>query len=65
MLGQGPLTIPGGAVGLAFTQTKYGRDLVEGRPDMELVMGAGSLAGDLLGILRSMLGRCKLTVNNK
>nr|XP_026484397.1 glucose dehydrogenase [FAD, quinone]-like [Vanessa tameamea]XP_026484398.1 glucose dehydrogenase [FAD, quinone]-like [Vanessa tameamea]XP_026484399.1 glucose dehydrogenase [FAD, quinone]-like [Vanessa tameamea] len=56
MVGQGPLTIPGGASGLAFTQTKYGQDLGEGRPDMELVMGAGSLAGDLLGIIRSMLG---------
>lgn len=56
MMGQGPLTIPGGAAGLAFTRTKYARDLAEGRPDIELVMGAGSLAGDLLGIIRSMLG---------
>ncbi|XP_039745039.1 glucose dehydrogenase [FAD, quinone]-like [Pararge aegeria] len=56
MTGQGPLTIPGGAAGLAFTQTKYALDLAKGRPDIELVMGAGSLAGDLLGIIRSMLG---------
>ncbi|XP_045452674.1 glucose dehydrogenase [FAD, quinone]-like [Melitaea cinxia] len=56
MIGQGPLTIPGGAAGLAFTQTKYGKGLAEGRPDIELVMGAGSLAGDLFGIIRSMLG---------
>ncbi|CAH2210384.1 jg28008, partial [Pararge aegeria aegeria] len=55
MTGQGPLTIPGGAAGLAFTQTKYAQDLAKGRPDIELVMGAGSLAGDLLGIIRSML----------
>lgn len=62
MTGQGPLTVPGGASGLAFTQTKYGKDLAEGRPDIELVMGAGSLAGDLFGIIRSMLGKfCLLT----
>ncbi|XP_023939067.2 glucose dehydrogenase [FAD, quinone] [Bicyclus anynana] len=56
MMGDGPLTIPGGAAGLAFTQTEFARDLAPGRPDIELVMGAGSLAGDLLGIIRSMLG---------
>ncbi|XP_034840929.1 glucose dehydrogenase [FAD, quinone]-like [Maniola hyperantus] len=56
LMGQGPLTTPGGAAGLAFTQTEYAQDLAKGRPDIELVMGAGSLAGDLLGILRSMLG---------
>ncbi|CAG4924755.1 unnamed protein product [Colias eurytheme] len=56
MAGRGPLTLPGGAAGLAFTQTQYGSDLAEGRPDIELVMGAGSLAGDFLGIIRSLLG---------
>ncbi|XP_014357823.2 glucose dehydrogenase [FAD, quinone] [Papilio machaon] len=56
LAGRGPLTIPGGATGLAFARTSYAADLSEGRPDMELVMGAGSLAGDLLGILRSLLG---------
>ncbi|XP_022115817.1 glucose dehydrogenase [FAD, quinone] [Pieris rapae] len=56
LAGQGPLTIPGGAAGLAFTRTQYANDLTEGRPDLELVMGAGSLAGDFLGILRSLLG---------
>lgn len=55
MLGGGPLTIPGGATGLAFIQTDYAKDM-NGRPDIEMVMGAGSLAGDLLGIIRSMLG---------
>lgn len=56
LAGQGPLTIPGGAAGLAFSQTQYASDLSEGRPDLELVMGAGSLAGDFLGIIRSLLG---------
>ncbi|CAK1548338.1 unnamed protein product [Leptosia nina] len=56
LAGQGPLTIPGGAAGLAFARTQYANDLSEGRPDVELVMGAGSLAGDFLGIIRSLLG---------
>ncbi|XP_059047439.1 glucose dehydrogenase [FAD, quinone]-like [Achroia grisella] len=57
MAGRGPLTLPGGAAGLAFARTKYAYDdPAETRPDIELVMGAGSLAGDLLGILRSLLG---------
>ncbi|XP_072936242.1 glucose dehydrogenase [FAD, quinone]-like [Epargyreus clarus] len=56
LAGTGPLTLPGGAAGLAFMRTKYSTDLAEGRPDMELVMGAGSLAGDFLGILRTLLG---------
>ncbi|XP_013166588.1 PREDICTED: glucose dehydrogenase [FAD, quinone]-like [Papilio xuthus] len=56
LAGKGPLTLPGGATGLAFARTSYAADLSEGRPDMELVMGAGSLAGDFLGILRSLLG---------
>ncbi|CAG5042206.1 unnamed protein product [Parnassius apollo] len=56
LTGRGPLTTPGGATGLAFVRTSVATDLSEGRPDIELVMGAGSLAGDLLGILRSVLG---------
>ncbi|XP_049887188.1 glucose dehydrogenase [FAD, quinone]-like [Pectinophora gossypiella] len=57
LAGRGPLTLPGGATGLAFTRTRYAHDdLASSRPDIELVMGAGSLAGDLLGILRSLLG---------
>ncbi|XP_037300613.1 glucose dehydrogenase [FAD, quinone] isoform X2 [Manduca sexta] len=54
--GKGPLTLPGGAAGLAFVRTKITEDPDESRPDMEIVMGAGSLAGDMLGILRSLLG---------
>lgn len=57
MIGRGPLTIPGGAAGLAFFRTKISDDDAKSRPDMELVMGAGSLAGDFLGILRSLLGK--------
>ncbi|CAH2068449.1 unnamed protein product, partial [Iphiclides podalirius] len=56
LAGKGPLTIPGGATGLAFSRTSFASDLSEGRPDIELVMGAGSLAGDHLGILRALLG---------
>ncbi|KOB70328.1 Uncharacterized protein OBRU01_15966 [Operophtera brumata] len=56
MAGRGPLTLPGGSTGLAFIRTKVSNDLSTTRPDIELVMGAGSLAGDLLGILRSLLG---------
>ncbi|XP_041974727.1 glucose dehydrogenase [FAD, quinone]-like [Aricia agestis] len=56
LAGRGPLTLPGGAAGLAFAQTKLANDSSTGRPDIELVLGAGSLAGDFLGILRSMLG---------
>ncbi|CAK1599636.1 unnamed protein product [Parnassius mnemosyne] len=56
LTGRGPLTVPGGATGIAFSQTSIATDLSHGRPDIELVMGAGSLAGDLLGILRSLLG---------
>ncbi|CAH0699161.1 unnamed protein product [Spodoptera exigua] len=56
MQGRGPLTLPGGATGLAFVHTKYSYDVDQTRPDIELVMGAGSLAGDAMGILRSLLG---------
>lgn len=57
MSGRGPLTLPGGAAGLAFLHTKFSHDLDKTRPDIELVMGAGSLAGDAVGILRSLLGK--------
>ncbi|KAL4706885.1 hypothetical protein ACJJTC_010119 [Scirpophaga incertulas] len=57
MAGRGPLTLPGGAVGLAFARSSLASDDHSAtRPDIELVMGGGSLAGDLLGILRSLLG---------
>lgn len=57
LAGRGPLTLPGGATGLAFSRTKFAYDdPVLTRPDIELVMGAGSLAGDLFGMLRSLLG---------
>lgn len=57
LAGRGPLTLPGGATGLAFTRTKFAYDdPAETRPDIELVMGAGSLAGDFFGMLRSLLG---------
>lgn len=62
LAGRGPLTLPGGAAGLAFTRTSLAAsDPAQGRPDIELVMGAGSLAGDLMGILRSLLGNELLT----
>lgn len=54
--GAGPLTLPGGAAGLAFIKTNFSTDYAINRPDIELVMGAGSLAGDLFGVLRSLLG---------
>ncbi|KAI5642505.1 GMC oxidoreductase domain-containing protein [Phthorimaea operculella] len=58
LFGRGPLTLPGGAAGLAFTRTRFANDdHAATRPDIELVMGAGSLAGDFLGILRSLLGK--------
>jgi choline dehydrogenase-like flavoprotein len=52
--GRGPYTIPGGAEALAFVRTKFAQ--VESYPDMELVLGAGALNGDLYGSLRSLLG---------
>lgn len=57
LAGRGPLTLPGGSSGLAFIRTKVSDDHSASRPDIEMVMGAGSLAGDLLGILRSLLGK--------
>lgn len=57
MGGGGSLTLPGGAAGLAFIHTKYSSDRDKSRPDIELVMGAGSLAGETIGVLRSLLGK--------
>lgn len=63
MSGRGPLTLPGGAAGLAFLHTNFSHDRDKSRPDIELVMGAGSLAGDALGILRSLLGKLIMFVH--
>lgn len=52
--GRGPYTIPGGAEALAFVQTKYAE--IQNYPDIELVLGAGALNGDVYGSLRSLLG---------
>ncbi|KAJ3645056.1 hypothetical protein Zmor_022744 [Zophobas morio] len=52
--GRGPYTIPGGAEALGFVQTKLSK--VEDYPDVELVLGAGALNGDVFGSLRSLLG---------
>lgn len=63
LAGGGPLTLPGGAAGLAFSRTRFAsRDHSATRPDIELVMGAGSLAGDMLGILRTLLGKFELAL---
>jgi choline dehydrogenase-like flavoprotein len=57
----GPLTLPGGAEGIAFIQTKYSNgshpeDPDYGWPDLEIVCGPGALTGDTLGSLRMGLG---------
>lgn len=52
--GKGPYTVPGGALALGFVQTKYNE--IPDYPDMELVLGAGALNGDLYGSLRNLLG---------
>ena len=57
----GPLTIPGGAEGIAFIQTKYSNgsqpgDPDYGWPDLEIVYGPGALTGDTAGSLRRGLG---------
>jgi len=57
----GPLTIPGGAEGIAFIQTKYingsqPEDPDYGWPDLEIVYGPGALTGDTVGSLRTGLG---------
>ncbi|XP_034948464.1 LOW QUALITY PROTEIN: glucose dehydrogenase [FAD, quinone]-like [Chelonus insularis] len=59
--GMGPLTVPSGAEALAFINTKkdYSKyqtnDSPENDdPDIELVFGIGSMAGDLSGTLRNI-----------
>ncbi|XP_063695624.1 glucose dehydrogenase [FAD, quinone]-like [Culicoides brevitarsis] len=54
-LGKGPLTLPGGGEGIAFMKTNVSF-LPEDVPDIELVMGSGSLNGDTYGALRKLLG---------
>ncbi|XP_065157056.1 glucose dehydrogenase [FAD, quinone]-like [Atheta coriaria] len=52
--GDGPYSIPGGALGIGFLQSGYnhfGKDY----PDLELVLGAGGLNGDTMGTLRRLL----------
>ncbi|KAJ4430046.1 hypothetical protein ANN_22254 [Periplaneta americana] len=58
---RGPLTLPGGAEGVAFIQTKYSngtrpQDPDYDWPDMEIVFGPGALTGDSAGSLRRVLG---------
>ncbi|XP_074039048.1 glucose dehydrogenase [FAD, quinone] [Leptinotarsa decemlineata] len=54
--GKGPYTIPGGAEALAFVKTKYAPNKTDNYPDMELVLGAGALNGDVFGSFRNLLG---------
>ncbi|CAH1155245.1 unnamed protein product [Phaedon cochleariae] len=54
--GSGPYTIPGGAEALAFVKTKYASKTNDDYPDMELVLGAGALNGDIFGNFRHLLG---------
>ncbi|CAH0380755.1 unnamed protein product [Bemisia tabaci] len=51
--GKGPLTLPGGTEGIAFTLTKYSNDT--SRPDMEIVFSPGAVTGDTGGSLRKVL----------
>jgi choline dehydrogenase-like flavoprotein len=56
----GPLTLPGGAEGIAFIQTKYStgsrpEEPEDGWPDVEIVFGPGALSGSA-GSMRRMLG---------
>ncbi|PSN57423.1 Glucose dehydrogenase [FAD, quinone] [Blattella germanica] len=58
---KGPLTLPGGAEGIAFIQTKYSKadrpdDPDYEWPDLEIVLGPGALTGDTAGTLRRGLG---------
>ncbi|KAH8295022.1 hypothetical protein KR018_005943 [Drosophila ironensis] len=53
--GQGPYTIPGGAEAFAFVRTPSST-FAKDYPDMELVLGAGSLSGDRFGTMRNLLG---------
>jgi choline dehydrogenase-like flavoprotein len=57
----GPLTLPGGAEGVAFIQTKYSNvssreEPDYGWPDLEIVFGPGALTGDTAGSLSRGLG---------
>lgn len=56
LLGAGPYTIPGGAEALAFIKSKYALALDDDYPDVELVLGAGALNGDVFGSFRNILG---------
>lgn len=55
LFNRGPLTLPGGAEGIAFIKTPNST-LDADYPDIELVVGAGGLNGDTSGSLRQMLG---------
>lgn len=57
----GPLTLPGGAEGVAFVNTRISNDVFDDYldpdvPDIELVLGAGALCGDTFGTLRRSFG---------
>ncbi|KAL1500903.1 hypothetical protein ABEB36_006322 [Hypothenemus hampei] len=54
--GTGPYTIPGGAEALAFVKTPRASKINDDYPDMELVLGAGGLNGDVYGGFRALLG---------
>ncbi|XP_063706300.1 glucose dehydrogenase [FAD, quinone]-like [Culicoides brevitarsis] len=49
--GEGPLTLPGGAEGVAFIKTNVSFIEPE-QPDIEIVMGPGGVHGDAFGVLR-------------
>lgn len=49
------MTVPGGAEALAFIKTKYTAQIDDDYPDMELVLGAGALNGDIFGSFRQLL----------
>lgn len=54
--GIGPYTIPGGAEALGFIKTNRAPKSQTDYPDIELVLGAGALNGDVYGSFRSLLG---------
>ncbi|XP_063979780.1 glucose dehydrogenase [FAD, quinone]-like isoform X2 [Diachasmimorpha longicaudata] len=63
--GTGPFTVPAGAEALAFVNTKINdnyhekylaNSTISNEPDIELVFGIGSMAGDASGTLRSIFG---------
>nr|CAH7753090.1 unnamed protein product [Callosobruchus chinensis] len=53
--GTGPYTLPGGAEALAFVKTKLSTNSTDDYPDIELVLGAGALNGDVFGSFRKLL----------